>query len=454
MEVEKLDFSRLVSGERTFTIPVFQRNYDWGKKQCQQLFKDIEDAANTGIAHFIGTIVCNKSKENRLSWDEFFVIDGQQRIASIMLLLKALINHPDLDKTDGEKIWEHYLTNKFSQSDKFKLKLKPIESDLLVWKNIINGTISKDNSSNLTRNYELFLELITKSTNTPQEILNAVGSLSVVCLTLDPAVEKPQVIFESINSTGKSLTQGDLIRNYLLMNEKNIEMQIKLYQKYWVPIEQYCQKDESKVPDFIRDYLTMKNSAIVNIKDVYDNFQKHSRRNFGDDKENLLAELSRYAKYYSWFLGKSDDKEIDSLMAEFNAMKITVAFSALLWFFDKCYHEQSLLKKDLIKLTKILLSYHYRRIIFGLKSNALNNLFASLPREIGNSEDIPTKLLELLAAKKRSLYFPRDEDFEREFISFDMYRTRYAKYTLIMLERYISPKENALLNDKIWELYT
>jgi len=448
LKTDSENFAEFLRSGRAFSIPVFQRNYDWGKKHCQKLFQDIEDAVGSNTGHFIGTIVLVKSPNSIGRWNEYFVIDGQQRIASVMLLLKAIHDHPNLDKNDKNMIWEDYLTNKHAPLDKFRLKLKPIESDSKAWESIINGDNIDGSSSNLTRNYNTFKGWIGSSKKTPKELLEAIESLWVISLELDQNREKPQVIFESINSTGKELTKGDLIRNYLLMDAGSPDIQTRFYHDYWIPIERYCDtKKGSKLTEFMRDYLTMNSCTLVNMEEVYEQFQSHAKI-FQGNLEALLSELRRHAKYYSWFLGNSNDKDIKSLLAEFDGMKTTVAFCALLWFFDKCYHKETLPKKGLIKVMKTLLSYQYRRLVCGYKTNSLNRTYASLPREISDCEDIPSKLLEVLAGKTRTLQFPLNEDFRSDFITFGMY-PKHAKYTLAMIENHLSPKEKVELNEQI-----
>ncbi|MDR0889703.1 MAG: DUF262 domain-containing HNH endonuclease family protein [Oscillospiraceae bacterium] len=451
MEVNFREF--ITAGRRTFTIPVYQRNYEWKEQECSKLFNDIEAIAHGNVSHFVGTIVYVTSANSNATWNEFTIIDGQQRITTVMLLLKAI---HDLTKNEDVKdeIWNDYLTNKRAREEKYRLKLKPIESDATTWVSLIDGQTPSNISSNLWKNYEIFKHKVADSQFSPQELFEAIGKLEIVYIQLDTGKENPQVIFESINSTGLNLTQGDLIRNFLLMNCDSQEKQTRLYKNYWIRIEEFL--TPQVIPDFIRDYLTMKNGAIVKIGNVYEAFKQYAHANFLGREEDLLAELKRYAEYYSWCrFNKSDSKELNSLLIQFHEIKSFVAFELLLWFFDKCYNLRVLSEEGLFNCIRTLLSYQYRRLVckaqynFSLSTNALNTTYAALPREIGDADNIPDKLLKILAGKVRSQTFPRDDVFKSAFQTFDLYSAKLAKYTLEMVENTLNPKERVALTEEI-----
>jgi uncharacterized protein with ParB-like and HNH nuclease domain len=453
MEAGKLDLrSFITAGYRTFTIPVYQRNYEWREKECAKFFYDVETMAKTESMHFVGTIVYVPKPSNPI-WNEFSIIDGQQRLCTAMLLLKAIYDMV-ADDIIKAQILEDYLTNKWATEEKYRIKLKPIESDESAWLNIFNGTIPADSSSNLCKNYELFKHLVTKSAVSPQKLLESIGRLQIVYISLDAEKENPQIIFESINSTGLSLTTGDLIRNFLLMNYPDSEKQTFLFKEYWLKLENFC--PQAVVSDFFRNYLTMKNGVVVNKIDVYDRFKKFTYDNFLGREENLLIELTRFAEYYSWFMFcQSDNPTLNLLLREFHSIKSLVSFSTLLWFFDKCYFEKTLPEKELFEIIRLLISYQYRRLIcksqfnFSLSTNSLNHLYAALPREIGDAENVLERVTDILTSKTGSTLFPRDNDFKTGFTTFDLYSAKLAYYTLSKLEHHLNSKEHVELTDDI-----
>jgi uncharacterized protein with ParB-like and HNH nuclease domain len=453
MKALEINFREFITaGYRTFSIPVYQRNYEWREKECTKLFEDIEAMVGKDKNHFVGTIVYVTGTSNA-TWNEFSIIDGQQRICSTMLLLKAIHDVTTDDSTKAE-IWEDYLTNKRATDEKYRLKLKPIENDESAWVNVMDGTGVTNTESNLWKNYTSFIKLINQSQFSPQELFEAIGRLEIVYIQLEAGKENPQIIFESINSTGMSLTTGDLIRNFLLMNCPEQRIQTSLYKNYWVKIEKYC--TSAVIPDFIRDYLTMKKSSPVITRDVYDIFKRYAQENFLNKEEDLLEELRQFAEYYSWCkYCQSNNLKLNSLLRQFHDIKSFVAFPVLIWLFDKCYKQKTLSENELFDVIRTLLSYLYRRLIcklqynFTLSTNSLNHTFAALPREIGDAKNVHEKILDILANKKRTTLFPRNDVFMTAFSSFDLYSTKLAKYTLTMLEQSLNTKERVELTDEI-----
>jgi uncharacterized protein with ParB-like and HNH nuclease domain len=414
---------------------------------CCKLFSDIEAIAKGGKNHFVGTIVYVTSDKTNATWSEFTIIDGQQRITTVMLLLKAIHDLED-DKRTKDKIWKTYLTNEYADDEKYRLKLKPIESDSETWSAVIDGQSPKSKSSKLWKNYELFAQKILDSEYTPQEIFEAIGKLEIVYIQLETGKENPQIIFESINSTGVNLTQGDLIRNFLLMNCESQENQTRLYKNYWVKIEQFL--TSSVIPAFVRDYLTMKAGRLVKKDTEYETFKTFFKANFDGAEEDSLRELCRFAEYYSWFrLCKSDDSKLNFLLRQFHEIKSTVAFNVMLWLLDKCFYETKLSKEQLYETLQILLCFQYRRSVCKYSTNALNKIYTVLPKGIGDSNDIPSKLFDILTQKTKTQTFPRNDEFRSAFISFDFYSAKLAKYTLSMLENNLNSKEQVSLTEQI-----
>ena len=316
MEVNKNDiFSFISAGQTTFVIPVYQRNYDWKKENCLQLFSDVQNLVGVDKTHFIGTI-CFKMNGKH----ECIVIDGQQRITSIMLLMKAIYDRSN-DEDLRDKINDQFLVNRHKHSDGgLKLKLKPIKKDEDVFLKLM-GTekayaselfTAEEKLTTIYKNYELFGELVDKAAKqgkTLDDIEEAAEKLEIVeiCLT----DENPQVIFESLNSTGLGLTNTDLLRNYLLMT-LDYKDQEKLYQNYWMRIETMLGSENME--QFMVDYLILKRKS----NDLSENGKKSKisakilyyafRKQFpieGDAKEkveNRFVDMLKYANYYQHFI--------------------------------------------------------------------------------------------------------------------------------------------------------
>lgn len=423
----------LGSSKRTFNIPVYQRNYDWKKSHCKRLFNDIEKViCETKENHFLGTIVYvdgNKTANFR----EFIVIDGQQRLTSVMLLLKALYDVIE-DQEMKEDILEEYLINKRA-SEKLRIKLKPIKSDFDTYSKLINNEIAIDVDNNIYYNYKYFIELINSSRLTAEDIYLGIQRLEIVYIQLDSDKENPQLIFESLNSTGLDLTEADLIRNYLLMGQ-NYDTQEYLYKNYWINIEQLL--PNTIISDFIRDYLTLKTLTIPKKDRVYESFKEYYQSLINYNAEGLLEELLTFAEYYSWFIYcNSPEEEINSRLKELQKLKSTTVYPFLLNIFEDCYLYRNIREDKTVEVLDIILSYVFRRLICEIPTNALNKVFATMVKDIDkldSDKDITEKLATTLLTKKGKAIFPSDDIFMESFITRDAYNFKQNKYLLYKLE--------------------
>jgi len=444
MEARKIKLLEFIgNGKKTFNIPVYQRNYDWKEEQCRKLFEDIQNIVKSDyeIEHFLGTVVFVSSK-SEMNFNEYVLIDGQQRITSIMLLLKVL-HEKVTDENDKEEIWEEYLINKRAPEENLRIRLKPVESDGMPYKKLIEeNDISL--TSNVCKNYRLFEKLIQESNYSAEEIYKALGKIELVYIQLEKGKksENPQMIFESLNSTGLSLTQGDLIRNYLLMNHE-YEKQKMLYKNFWLEIEKRITNE--KISDFVRDYLTMKNGSISNKDKVYDDFKKYIKQNNENmDEEGILEELKTYSEYYSWFLnGNSPNNKINEKLSEFRYLRNTTVYPLILSVFEDTYSYKNINENELFDILNLLISYIFRRSVCGYTTNSLNKVFASIVVLL-KSKDIYKQIEKGLMSKS----FPGDEEFRAEFIKCNFYKkgTEFCKYTLKLLEIFENKEQTDMEN--------
>lgn len=316
-------FDFLGNGKTIFEIPVFQRNYEWDREQCKQLFKDLTVAAQTNTDHFIGAIVYVTETGNKMS-HIYRIIDGQQRITSLTLLLKAL---SAADEHDQAEIEEEYLTNKYLD-DNNHLKLKPVEHDYEAFYSVMNR-LDFDKPSKVIDNYRLFQKLIKSSDIDSSKLYEAMNHFNMVYIELssDPNEENPQVIFESLNSTGVSLSPSDLVRNFLLMRLDS-QQQTKLYKNYWVKIERMFAT--KTFAEFIRHYLVVKTHTSVKKNGVYSSYKDYFISN-GLSSEQALADLFKFASYYDQILNhKSADDLFNKILEHINVMDSKVVFPYLM----------------------------------------------------------------------------------------------------------------------------
>jgi len=426
--------------DKRFIIPLYQRNYDWKEENCEQLFQDLMKLHNSDRkSHFFGSIVSNiqSGTEDRL------IIDGQQRITTVSLMLIAMVNAykaGDIQATDSklvDKIFKRYLVDEY-QEDERKVKLKPIKKDMDAFDSLLYKP--KDQyikGSNVTRNYEFFYDKIIKSGLTMDELFETIKKLEVINIKLDED-DDPQLIFESLNSTGLDLSEADKIRNYLLMSLAPAE-QDDLYSRYWNPIEESTKYDPSP---FVRDYLTMKQGKIGRIDKIYFIFKEYAENEMASRAE-LLEEMHHYAKIYAQI--DNADMGIDKIDRKLNQVRTldsTVAYPFYMAFFDYA-EKNSLSDEEKYRVLDIVESYWARRIICNLPSNALNKVFATLHRDVinnlskaieGTTPTYTDVLIYLLLKKGRSSVFPKDDEVKEDFATRQVYKMP-TNLRMFILER-------------------
>ena len=226
-------------------VPLFQRSYEWTAKDWETLWADLLEQyeridEDTVATHFTGAIVTAPARSVPVGVSKFLVIDGQQRLTTITLLLTALRDHilaePSTDDSipSSEEIDDRFLRNRHGKGDrKNKLMLRRADNDALTAL-ISRDSVGGDATEAVRENYEHFRKQLVGAD--VQQVYAGIAKLVIVDVSLTRGHDDPQMIFESLNSTGLDLTQADLIRNFVLMRLDD-EEQTRLYEEYWRPIE-------------------------------------------------------------------------------------------------------------------------------------------------------------------------------------------------------------------------
>lgn len=355
------------------------------------------------------------------------IIDGQQRLTSLTLLLKAL---SVADEQDQDEIEEEYLTNKYLH-DNNHLKLKPVDHDYEAFSSVMNGMVNVDKPSKVIDNYHLFQKLIKNSAIKSSKLYEAMNHFNMVYIELNnnPNEENPQVIFESLNSTGVSLSSSDLVRNFLLM-KLNSQQQSELYKKYWVKIEQMFAT--KTFAEFIRHYLIVKTHVSVRKNDVYGSYKDYFISE-GLNSEESLADLFKFANYYDQILNhKTKDTEFNKVLEHINVMDSKVVFPYLMLLMDLVNSGQ-IQREEANKLASILESYLFRLKVCQLPSNGLNNIVVGLCDLSKAHSNLRLRLLRVLKAN-----FPDDHKLTDSLMEEDIYhqRNHLAKLVLVILEEH------------------
>jgi uncharacterized protein with ParB-like and HNH nuclease domain/predicted transport protein len=428
-----------------FVIPIYQRTYSWTEKQCRQLWDDIVRAGSSDeiAVHFIGSIVYVEEGLSQVTHQApLLVIDGQQRLTTLTLLIEALARSlGDEEPVEGfsaEKLRAYYLTNPLEKGDRyFKLILSQTDASSL--KAYVRGDqLPADASLRISENLALFEQLLDDGKADLEIVCRGLAKLVVVDIALTRDQDNPQLIFESMNSTGKELSQADLIRNFILMGLEP-ELQTRLYEVYWRPMEldfgQQAYGD--RFDGFMRHYLTVRTGDIPRERDVYEAFKDYSRTPtvLAAGVEELVRDIRAFAGYFcAMALGREQDRALAAVFSDLRELRNEVAYPFLLELYHD-YTDGTLEKKDFVTAAQLIEAYIFRRAICSIPTNSMNRTFANFSKSIDKNsylESIKAHFL-MLASYRR---FPRDEEFHREIQTRDLYNFRIRSYWLRRLENF------------------
>ncbi|MCC5663822.1 DUF262 domain-containing protein [Nostoc sp. CHAB 5784] len=445
MKATQTKFLNFLEGNKQLIIPIYQRPYSWTITQCQQLWNDILRAAkdNEISGHFIGSLVYMVDTVYLTAViPKLLVIDGQQRLTTLSLLLSVLskairASNEEID-ISSEALEDFYLFNRHAKgSERYKLLLNKKDRETLI--RLLEDTeIPNDKSQQLVDNYRYFESQIPKLDIDLNSLYRGICKLMIVEISLERDRDDPQLIFESLNSTGLELSEADKIRNYVLMGLQP-EEQNEIYNLYWHPMEKNFDKTGySQLFDrFIRDYLTIKSRSgtIPNIREVYNSFKIYVQGKKDTLIKEILADVYLYSKYFvKLAFAEETDQEIKQLITDINTLKVDVAYPFLIEVYDD-YNQNKIARKEFISILRLVESYVFRRTICGIPTNYMNKNFATLSREV-DRENYLESLQIALSSKKSYKRFPDDEEFRRELLVKDIYNFRGRNYLLRKLENY------------------
>ncbi len=438
-----------------FSIPVYQRNYTWEEENCEKLLQDIISISQNKKTHFMGSItyilhLIDDEKSLR-KLREFVIIDGQQRVTTLMLLLKAIET-----KIPNEEIKKE-IDNLLNLSGQ-KLRLKPIKSDKEAFDLVMqNRSHEIQGVSHIRNNYKFFTKeldnYISKGYRI-EEIYGAFLRLKIVAIGLELGEDDPQVVFESINATGVQLKGLDLIRNYLMMGE-NSDRQKHLYDTYWVPLEDWL--GEKDLNEFIKTYLRIyfEDKVKEGEREVYYALKDHHRDNFSDNIQGLMSDMREYGRIYQifldrdhYFLHRGDPQQLANLRLRVKDL-VKIKFGVAKPFVLRCardFEEGKLDYENFCEILQILISYFVRRSVCGDPTGALNKVLYILYRQLENvSADA---LKRYLGKSVGQMVFPSDGKIKEAFLVRNAYAAnQVCKFILLEIEKLSNaepPKEEDL----------
>ena len=434
MKATETTILKFIGGlDKTFIIPPFQRNYAWLDKQCHELFNDIIQSCNSGKAHYLGNLIYYEGENDGASYTEIVLVDGQQRVTTVLILLCAI---RDLIEDDNKKdnINRRYLLND-SEEDMYRIRLKQTAYDSNSFVSLIDRTQATDSNNNVVKNYNLFKKLVNESGLEPEHIYETIPKLEVVEVNLQITndLESVQKVFEKINSTGKPLEPADLIRNLLLLTHSANEQE-KLYNKYWLQIEATLKSEN--ISRFARDFIIMKNFNDVPKEQIYklfkDYFYSIKVRN-----EDILDEMCKYSKYYAWIRFENcPDKDINRYIKMLNILKTDDVYPLYMYLLFSMYEGQrNELHRIFGLLTDFLLRYRIvapsggsgalrsvvQELLENLVEGTVNSTYDAIYFELSNSATLAGR-------------FPEDNEFKKQLMS--NVNISYARVLLLKIEEY------------------
>lgn len=438
-----------------FIIPIYQRTYSWTDKQCRQLWDDILRAgtSDTIAVHFIGSIVYVEQGLSQVTHQApLLVIDGQQRLTTVSLLIEALARVlGDAEPIDGfsaAKLRHYYLSNPLESGDRY-FKLLLSQTDNLSLKAVIKNTEQpKEPSLRVTQSFALFTELLAEQKGHLAPVCRGLAKLVVVDIALSRDQDNPQLIFESMNSTGKELSQADLIRNFVLMG-LDPALQTRLYEEYWRPMEQDFGQEAygTQFDSFMRHYLTVRTGDIPREREVYEAFKDYSRTTPVRDAgtEALVKEIRVFARYFcALALGSERDAMLGPAFHDLRELKVDVAYPFMLELYHD-YANDTLSAADFAAAVRLVEAYVFRRAICAIPTNSMNKTFATFGKALRKDrylESLQAHFLMLPSYRR----FPHDEEFRRDLHTRDIYNFRRGTYWLRRLENY-GRKERVPVNE-------
>lgn len=445
MKATEARFLDFLKKSPQFVIPIYQRTYSWTERECRQLWDDILRTGSDEeiVAHFVGSIVyIEKGLFQVISPPGLLVIDGQQRLTTVMLILEALARRvgedEPIDGFSAAKLRSYYLLNPLEKDERaFKLLLTQTDK-LSLLALVQQKPQPADPSLRITENFAFFDEWVKALGANLAALCHGLAKLMIVDIALSRDQDNPQLIFESMNSTGRELSQADLIRNFILMRLEP-DQQTRLYEDHWRPMEVDFGQEAygTHFDSFMRHYLTVKTGDIPNVRAVYEAFKEHARspKVAAAGVDALVAEIHAYAGYYcAMALNKEPDRGLAPTFGDLRELKVDVAFPFLLELYHD-YVQGIFPKEDFAKAVRLVEAYVFRRAVCAIPTNSLNKTFATFGRALRRDsclESIQAHLLTLPSYRR----FPNDEEFKRELVVRDLYNFPRRSYWLRRLENH------------------
>lgn len=447
-----------------FLIPEFQRPYSWNDENIRSYLDDLEQMAAYPAEkkHYFGSVVfVNDSKDLNAE----VIIDGQQRLTTSLLLLLALYHivcdSPDKSEVSADEIRDKYLFNSASYAaEENRIRLKTVTTDDKIFNKLYHRDEldSIEKQSKLHKAYRQFYEYLSVK-NQLDKYINTLAKFDIVTISLNTADDNPQRVFESINSTGQPLSDGDKIRNFALMLGSS-EDQEYIYKKYWQKIEEpLADPNEDYITQFFRAYLIAKRGSTVPLGNVYPEFKKQFEANIEpaqprDQLDSFYGDILHYLEYFLIAKFGDDPKQRFNDIADFfmrmRYLQIEIFFPFAMNVLAAA--DDGLLDKPVVKnCLKLVEIYFSRRVACNILASGVDKVFASLHRDILDHQstehgaDYFEVMKYLMLSRGGNSRLPRDQEIDYSIEHNDTYYQRKAHVNYLLASPGDESKESDVL---------
>jgi alkylated DNA nucleotide flippase Atl1 len=443
VRAHEVTFLDLVQGEKQFQVPLYQRTYSWTEKQLGRLWRDVvaqgEVMNDPAVRrHFIGSVVIAPSPTLQPAGvQHWLVVDGQQRLTTLMLLLAAIRDHVSAqgDESTADRIHRQFLVNEFRDGTD-NLRLLPTQADRRSYRDIVLRTPGSAPTGDIAAAYSFFRSALV-SADDPEDdtdiarIEQAIRSgLSIVNITADPG-DNVYRIFESLNNTGLSLSQADLLRNYLFMRLPTRGEDV--YETVWLPMQARLGNRELELLVWLD--LVIRGDERVKQTEVYRAQQDRLEHVIEEsDIEAEIAELARRSRHLERILypAREPNPALAEALQRLKAWGATTAYPLVMHLLDLAESGVTSTNEVVQALTYVE-SFLVRRMLCQVPTNNLNRVFNTAPAAISQRSDVAAAAREYLSGRRR--YWPSDAEVRRSIRTRPFYWTGRASQRMFVLRR-------------------
>ncbi|UGY90760.1 GmrSD restriction endonuclease domain-containing protein [Streptomyces gobiensis] len=445
MKASETTVARLMQGQtQQFQIPLYQRTYSWAEKHLEQLWQDILEQArlleegNTATAHFLGSVVLAPSPQTEATFPRHLVVDGQQRLTTISIALTALRDHlADTDPQARERLNEQYLINKWSSGDS-AFRLLPTQADRALYAGYVRGAHDGfRGGGRIGAAYQFFRRKLVAAQDPadPYDLTSIEHAITTRLALISVSADRDDNvhrIFESLNNTGKKLSQADLLRNYLFMRLRVRGEEV--YETHWLPVQQSLSNEDLEHLMWLQ--LVLDGDERVRRQDLYGaqqaRFEKQDTTE--EDIASYVRELHRSSFHLRRILHPETEEHagIRERLRRLQEWQATVTHPAVMLLLG--LRDQGQADSDeVIRALSYIESFLVRRMLCWIPTNNLNRIFQAMPGQLPVGVAPADGIRQLLSVSRR--FWPTDAELREEIRKAPFYERGRPNQRLFVLRR-------------------